>query len=227
MRRTLNLALFLLILLCLLVLKSFAINDYSLLAYLLDQSSRSGEINVGDVDISYRVYFVNDSVETEASEVVVSENPLITKMGVYFVDVTDNKADAFIQNLRIAINVDSNVDTYLRVKLVKTMVLITVNYLGHKTEIPIVSEDVALNYDSASWFLASDGYFYLKARTKRNADTSTRVIPLIIEYFPDMHYNPLPIGHSFQISLEVEAVQALLGPQLNWGLSNPPWGGEW
>jgi hypothetical protein len=227
MRRTLNLALFLLILLCLLVLKSFAINDYALLAYLLDQNSRSGEINVGDVDTSYRIYFVKDSVETEASEVVVSENPLITKKGVYFVNVTDNRVDEFIQNLRIAINVDSNVDTYLRVKLIKTMVLITVNYLGHKTEIPIVTEDVALNYDATSWFLAPDGYFYLKEKTQRNEDASTRIIPLIIEYFPNIHFNPLPIGHSVQISLEVEAVQALLGPQLNWGLTNPPWGGTW
>jgi hypothetical protein len=54
----------------------------------------------------------------------------VTKSGVFFIDVADVDAQDYITNLRIDIRINSTVDTYLRVSIIDSLTLATIDFEG-------------------------------------------------------------------------------------------------
>jgi hypothetical protein len=124
--------------------------------------------------------------------------------------------------------VESDVDTYIRIKLLDQLVITTVDYLGNRTEIPIIAERTEFYYDQTNWYYnEADDYYYCKQKVQRVSANEANIISFVASYFPGVHYNTRPLGYSIQMGIRTEAVQAYRGPQENWGLNNPPWGGTW
>lgn len=95
------------------------------------------------IDISYTVYL--DGIMLEPEEFSLNTGTsVMTKTGIYSINVTDFEADDYIDNLRVDIHVNSTVDTYLRVSIIDALTLSTVDFEGNKGEVSIV--DQPINY---------------------------------------------------------------------------------
>ena len=198
-------------------------------AFLTDQDTIEETRLIGDVEVTLVIYFEKDGIEYPVEEVVIDVNDNVVKSGVYRMNVTDPNATEFVENLRMDVRISSDVDTYVRVRIVETLILTTENFLGERTEIPIVSEPTLFNQES-DWYydeLGLEPYYYLMTPSKRINASTPLDVPFITSYFAGANYNPRPLGYTVQFGVEMEAVQALMGPQMNWGLANPPWGGDW
>lgn len=206
------------------------------LAYFTNIGTQNQVSLIGDVEVEAILYYeksgvgcTNDMCPIE--EVVVDEALNITKDGVYYINVTNPNSIQYIENFRIKFNIKSNVDTYLRIKVIENLTLISENIEGVRTEIPITDEPTIFNYDAINWSINEDDifddYYYYKTPVKRIDETTDLVVPFISSYFSGINYNPLTGNYFIQIAIRVEAVQALNGPQIRWGLETPPWGGEW
>lgn len=201
---------------------------FFVLAYLTDQDVTEEPLLIGDVEVDYDIYFDKDGILYPATEVVIDENLNITKPGVYSINVTDAQSINFIEHLRIRFFVSSNVDTYIRIQLIDYLSLTLENFEGVITEIPIVGQETAFNHVS-TWYdyQATDGYYYLMNPVKQVSVTTPLTVDFINAYFPGVNYSARPIGYALQLGIKIEAVQAVRGPQMRWGLANPPWGGNW
>ena len=201
---------------------------FVVVAFLLNQGTLETDTTIGNVQVSGRVFFEQNGIEQEAEEVIIDVTSNTRKPGVYTVNVIDANALEFIENLRVELSVESDVDTYIRVSLVDSLTLIITNFEGVQTEIPIIGNPFEFNVTD-DWYdrVDVDGFYYLQTPVQRQDENTPLVIPLIEEYFPDLSFSALPIGYSLQIALRIEAVQAIEGPQRRWNLPTPPWGGEW
>lgn len=95
------------------------------------------------IDISYSIYI--DGIMLEPDEFSVDTGTsVMTKTGVYSINVTDFEADDYIDNLRVDIKVNSTVDTYVRVSVIDALILSTIDFEGNKGEVSIV--DQPINY---------------------------------------------------------------------------------
>ena len=92
------------------------------------------------VDVNYDIDFAGTEVEPEFFT-VISGYTLI-KSGVFRINVTDTDAEHFLTNLRINIIVDSTVDTYLRVSIVDSLTLATIDFEGNRGEVAIVDQPI-------------------------------------------------------------------------------------
>lgn len=202
------------------VLVAFLLN-----AIIIDYSS-----TIGKVDVDYNIYFTKGTESVEASEVEISDG--ITKSGVYFVNLDNNNSSDYISFLNVDISVKSNVDTYVRIKVIEQLTLTITNHYGEETEISIISdrtefdlfEDEVIQW----WYDEATDYYYLKVPQKGIEENDVIVenrIKFIIPFIES--YNPRPLNYSLQIGFEIDAVQTKGGPINNWNLDNPPWGGNW
>lgn len=197
-------------------------------AFFLDYESYENDVVLGKVRVGTELYYEKDGETYPGAEVVIDPANNIKKKGIYHINVVDRESVEFIENVRIRVVVESDVDTYIRIKLLDQMVLTTVNYLGDRTEVPIIAERTEFYYDESEWYYNDDDdYYYYKLRAKRVSESEPLTIVFIGGYFPDIHYHTRPLGYSIQMGIKTEAVQAHRGPQQNWGLDNPPWGGTW
>ena len=211
------------------------------------------------VDVSYTIYL--DGIAIEPDEFSVNTGTsVMTKTGVYSIDVTDFEADDYIENLRIDIRINSTVDTYIRVSVIDALILRTVDFEGNKGEVSIV--DQPINYafsrkwdvngslyddlieaeialggitsnDSVTkidnWFdnKLNDGFYYYPQKIDREMDSQTLTIPFIEEYDGD-EFKTKSFGYTLQFALLLDAIQAgNSAPAYNWGMPEPPWGGNW
>ena len=85
-------------------------------AYLTDQKEAEKELIVGNVSVfEVKVYYLNAlNEEVEYDEVQVLTQ---SKRGVYEVNIVNPSALNYITNLRVDFYISSNVDSYLRLKL--------------------------------------------------------------------------------------------------------------
>ncbi len=197
-------------------------------AFFLDYESYENDVVLGTVHVSTELYYEKGGNEYPASEVVINPTLNIKKKGVYQVNVVDRESVEFIENVRMRVVVESDVDTYIRIKLLDQLVITTVDYLGNRTEIPIIAERTEFYYDQTNWYYnEADDYYYCKQKVQRVSANEANIISFVASYFPGVHYNTRPLGYSIQMGIRTEAVQAYRGPQENWGLNNPPWGGPW
>ncbi len=282
-----------------LTISSFVFITYAWFTTKLEQNL-DYDTNMGLVDVGINVYF-HDGTSFIKNADFVEIAPGVYKTGVYYIDIDSADADEFIENLRVDIQVNSNIPTYIRVKIHKQLTLIYTDFQGNISELSIyindkVEQEFQLNYDLENWFIDSyslayyhdasnnirdyagnlvyqyvspgiytdpatqtEGYYLTTAgdvidddenlviRAEILFDTQDEAIgfrqrnfnyiyydsivstqttiPLILEYLGV--FGTYPDGYSLQIAFEVEAVQALGGPENVWGLATPPWGGSW
>lgn len=199
------------------------------LAWFTDQEEVTYTGEMGFVEVEIEVYFddgVNPPIPAMEVELLGDES----KPGSYYINITSNTADYFIEDLRVDIIIKSNIDTYFRVKIYEQLTFIYTNSSNETVEMTIPYEtEVELNYDFTNWYdnRIFDNYLYYKDKVKRVNETTDLIIPLIDSYFLDQNFDTRSPGYSLQMAFSVEAVQALNGPQNNWGFENPPWGGNW
>lgn len=96
-----------------------------------------------EIDISYLIYLNGIMLEPDEFSIDTGTS-VMTKTGVFSINVTDFDADDYIDNLRIDILVNSTVDTYLRVSIIDALTLSTIDFEGNKGEVSIV--DQPINY---------------------------------------------------------------------------------
>ncbi|MGE4571537.1 MAG: hypothetical protein AB7E09_02210 [Candidatus Izemoplasmatales bacterium] len=184
---------------------------------------------MGFVDVDLEAFFVDEFGQpTEAIEVEIT--PGVFKKGVYRINITSNTQEYFIEDLRVNIIVKSNIDTYFRVEIYEQLTFIYTNSNDEVIEMAVPYEvGVDLNYNTVNWYdnRIFDNYIYYTEKVTRISQSENLVIPLIDSYFQNQNFDTRSPGYSLQMAFSVEAVQAEGGPENNWDLVSPPWGGAW
>lgn len=232
MKSKIRIALCVISLVCCIMIISFSV------AYLTSLTESEVKYTVGDVNVDLQIYFVSDNGATidydeYYYECVYPTRDSNKKMGVFKVDISDEDAANFADKLRVDLVVKSNVDTYVRIAPYEQL---TLTYqLNDKTkEIAVVQEEsTKFNYqfaDTATSFYDNrdkDGYIYFRSAVKKADGQDETVYPLIDEFEEGQTFGKSDKSYSLQIGFIVESVQALEGPEKNWGMSSAPWGGDW
>ncbi|MDA3931118.1 MAG: hypothetical protein PF513_00120 [Tenericutes bacterium] len=214
--------------LLLIVISAFVFISY---AWFTQQENVHYNSQMGLVDVDINVFF-EDAVlgQVPAQEVVIDESNNITKPGVYYVNITSNNADYFVEDLRISIDVNSSIDTYFRIIIFEQLTFIYTDISGNTNELSVLYEEaVQLNYDFTGWYdnRTFDNYLYYQNPVKRINETTPLTINLVDSYFANENYETRGPGYSLQLAFSIEAVQSVDGPENVWGLDTPPWGGVW
>ena len=242
---------FLLVSLLFSMLLTIFLLGFHVAAFLSDLDLISEDVTVGQVNVIGRAYYEKNEELTELGYVYLGKdgnNQDDYKNGIYDINISDNSADNFIENVRMYFNVYSKQNTYLRVKIYEQLTLTLTSFDPNNPEVPIKTE-LAINMDAPTefnyifndnlqnqddseynnWYdnRLIDGYIYYKIPVMRNPDNSPKRIGLIKDYFDGLSYITQPLGYSLQLGITVEAVQGFGGPIENWGLETPPWGGSW
>jgi len=208
-------------------LSLFAFTTYAWFTYLTTDTFFG---TVGFVDVEPDVYFYDAEAvgnRVPATEVEIASG--VYKPGVYFVNIVSNGDDYFFENFRLSIDVLSNVDTYVRIRIYEQVTLTYVNYLGVVTELTVLNEEyMPFDYETTNWYdnRDIDGYIYYKLPVQRVDGSTPTPLDLIADYTL-AGFSTFSPGYSLQIAFSLEAVQATDGPENNWDLATPPWGGTW
>lgn len=180
---------------------------------------------VGFVGVDAHIYFDDGSTSKEAEEVVITrgDGSTFKKKGVYEVNLNDADALEHINNLRIDINIYSNIEVYFRVRIFTSTVMVVYNEVTNTTTEYTVTEVTPLKYAN-NWFehnYNNENYIYYKDKAVKPENSDFLTIPLIDSYFGG---DPIERSLNYlHLTIEVEAVQAQLGPQNNWNLPFKPW----
>lgn len=230
MKSKIRIALCVISLVCCIMIISFSV------AYLTSLTESEVKYTVGDVNVDLQIYFVSDNGETidyneYYYECVDPNGDSNKKMGVFKVDISDEDAKNFADKLRVDLVVKSNVDTYVRIAPYEQLTL-TYQLNDITKEIAVVQEEsTKFNYQftDTSFYdnRDKDGYIYFRSPVKKDEGQAETVYPLIDEFEEGQTFGKSDKSYSLQIGFIVESVQALEGPEKNWGMSSAPWGGDW
>lgn len=174
----------------------------------------------GNVDVKTELYFQNGYEKTDP---ILTDSILgSVKNKVYRVNVTDINSLYHINKLRVNFKINSKIDTYFRVKVIDTLTATKTDSSGRTYEYALVNDEIPYEYNQLDdWFFdISTNWLYFKTKV----NSSTNDINYIIE---GLNYGLKPVGYSIQFMVIIDAVQAHLGPEKNWGLDSAPWGGNW
>lgn len=194
-----------------------------------NSSLNDGHYTVSGNPTATSLVVIEDLVD-EGALANITIDKVITKPGVYYVNIVSAGNDSYFEDFRLIIDVYSSVDTYLRVKIYEQLTLTYVDYQGDETELSILFDGyMPFKYNTTNWYdnRNSDNYLYYKNATQRINESTPTEIPLIEDYFSGQNYSTYPVGYSLQIAFSIEAVQAVQGPEQVWGLATKPWGGDW
>lgn len=199
-------------------------------AYLTDSKSKDNTLTIGHLEIcEIHVYFEKDGTILDASPAATVDDRY--KTGVYEINITNPNDMKYIKNVKVDIYINSNVDAYLRVRLKDQIIRKRTNYLGDKTETAITREPTFFNYDATEWYKDENinpynTFYYYMTKVKKLTEDPLK-ISFVIPYGEAHDYNAYGEGYVLQLGVEADLVQANYGgPLHNWGLTNPPWGGE-
>jgi hypothetical protein len=112
-------------------------------------------MTAANVEVDYHAYL--NSIYIEPGPRLLYENSSVVKSGVYHINVSDTSAEDYITNLRVDIRVNSTVNTYIRVAIVDSLILSTIDYEGNRGEVAIV--DKPINYAIDRFFMVNDVYY--------------------------------------------------------------------
>lgn len=178
-------------------------------AYFFDQDSKEFEEEIGSVGINAFIYFKDGANEIPPTEIITIDN--IKKPNVYEVNVSNQNSAYFITKLRVDFLVNSNVETIFRVRLIDTLTL-TVNTPAGLQELSM--PNVGIPYVlGANWYFDQNTNWYYYTETVKSVDSSTLVIPFIIE---GLNFDLMSTQNRIQFGIKIEAVQADKGPENNW-----------
>lgn len=173
---------------------------------------------------------VTGTLTDESAGASITLDKVVTKPGVYYINVVSGGNDFFFEDFRLIIDVKSNVYTYMRVKIYEQLTLIYTDYRGEVTELSILFDGyMPFNYDLNNWYdnRTYDNYIYYTNPVERVDENTPLEIGLISSYFTGQSFNTYSPGYSLQIAFSIEAVQSDGGPENVWDLATPPWGGSW
>ncbi|NLL69318.1 MAG: hypothetical protein GX232_03830 [Acholeplasmataceae bacterium] len=209
-------------------------------AYLTDEKKQSTESTIGEVRVTeVDVYYMNGTTKVPYSLVTIGSGATLqTKEGVYDVDIYDESNPYHIKNLHVDIYVKANVKAYLRVAINDQIVRKVTNYQNIVNETAIRHDPIEFNFNSANWHKqvhnndARSTYYYYKTKLVDATSAPIKVsfiIPKdVFSYLVDGHQVYINENYSLQLGFRYEVVQADFGgPEHNWGLQTPPWGGNW
>ena len=172
---------------------------------------------------------VEEALIDESASASITIDEVITKPGVYYINVTSPGNKSFFEDFRLLVNVYSSLDTYLRVKIYEQLTLTFEDYQGNVTELSILYDGyLPFKYNTTNWYdnRTDDNYLYYKIPVQRIDETTPTVLPLIDSYFSGQNYGTSPPGYSLQIAFSIEAVQVAGGPEEVWDLNENPWNGQ-
>ena len=173
---------------------------------------------------------VEETISDETAGNSITLDKVMTKSGVYFINIVAGTNDFFFEDFRIYLDIYSSIPTYFRVKIYEQLTLIYTDYQGQKKELSILSNEyMPFNYETTNWYdnRTLDNYIYYKLPVERVNASTPLEIDLISSYFTGQQFSVYSPGYSLQIAFSIEAVQSDGGPENVWGLSNKPWGGSW
>lgn len=199
-------------------------------AYLTDSKTLDDDLTIGHVTVDrIHVYYEKDGTTVDASYTAVLDKH---KNGVYDINITNADDITYIKNLRIDIYITSNVDTYMRLRLKDQVIRKTINYQGDVTETAIFHTPTFFNlgdnwHKEVNSINAHNTVYYYKNKVKQIGENPEK-ITFVIPYAQGHEYSAYPERYSLQLGIKLDLVQANFGgPQHNWNLPNPPWGGNW
>lgn len=109
--------------------------------FILINRTESFIITAAKIDVTYNIDLEGSMQELNLFE-FNNGVTTVTKPGIYLISVSDIHADDFITNLRIDIKVNSTVDTYIRVKIIDSLTLATLDFEGNHGEVAIVEQPI-------------------------------------------------------------------------------------
>ncbi|MDX9692045.1 MAG: hypothetical protein RBT45_06255 [Acholeplasmataceae bacterium] len=112
-------------------------------------------MTAANVQVDYHAYL--NSIYIEPGPRLLYEGSTVVKSGIYHINVSDTNADDYITNLRVDIRVNSTVDTYIRVAIVDSLILSTIDYEGNRGEVAIV--DKPINYAIDRYYMVNGVYY--------------------------------------------------------------------
>lgn len=184
-------------------------------AYLYQILVINKEREVGQVDVDPNIYFVNE-LENEPGKYVEMINETV-KEKVYHVNIANYSDTYHINKLRIDFSINSNVETYFRVKIIDTLTLIYTNSRGQTVELSVPNEGIEYTINSDLWYLdQNSGWYYFREKVTKDTNPKISFIEQGLNY-------PLKSPqYKIQLGIKVESVQAHLGPDKNWGFEIKP-----
>lgn len=208
-------------------------------AYFYEKDQFDDEDIIATVDVKADLYFIDDNnnrIEGEYSKILSDEQEEgYTKQGVYRVVLSSLTDDLRLSNLKVDFKVNSNIDTYFRIKIYDSIILKSVD--GNRetvltnTGIKYYFKDYGTNSyeeddgDSEFWYFdkLSRWYYYKLPVNGLNDELN---VPFI---YGNTGYEGPTQNRHLEIMIIIEAVQAVRGPVENWGLNEKPWpnGGIW
>lgn len=185
-------------------------------SFLVSKNDLDNNYLVGDVKVELEAFYQKGQTK---QIIDVEENG-----GIIELNISDPDQLAHFNNFRVNIIIKSSIYTYFRIALYEQF---TLTYMaGNQKVVVAVAKDGYSKFNFNKDFVDKreyDGFFYYKNKVKRNTDES----PLVIEFIgelPEKDYHPIyESKYTIQIGFIIEAVQYINGPQMNWGLPNPPW----
>ena len=175
----------------------------------------------GEVKVSSNIYFQNGTAPIVPINVPTRDGH--SKQGIYYVNISNLDDPYYINKLRVDFQVESTIDTFFRVKIVDTLIIVYTKANGDKVEIIVpaaTTEDINYSIDDTLWYhdAMTDWYYYM--------DTVTIIDGLITFIEPGLQYPVHRDEYEIQFAIIIEAVQAIGGPQHNWNEPVKPWNGE-
>lgn len=214
----------------------------SIAGWLSKSGNKDNSITMGDVVVEIDAYFLYDDgtgiVRFQGNVFHVGQSSgqgSFTKTGVYKINLALINDPQYIKNLRVDVKIKSKVDTYFRIAAYEQLTLTYQS--GGKTIEVATTQDAPMPFNYMDEAVGSnpyfydnrnaDGYFYYTSIVKRNVDETDKVVTFIAD-FGSTPINIYEERYSLQLGYIIEAVQAVSGPQINWGLPNRPWDdGAW
>lgn len=201
-----------------LIITLITIASTAVIAFLASKEEIESSLVIGNVLVEVEAFYQRgeDILPIDITEI---------GGGVIELNITSPEQLEHFDNFRVNIKVYSSVFTYFRVAVVEQFTLTYVS--GEQTTVVAVVKDefsqFAYNVDDFFDNRLQDEFFYYQSKVKRVNENT----PYIIEFIgqlPEIDFHPIYEGkYTLQIGFQIDAVQYLNGPQINWGLENPPW----
>jgi len=217
-----------------LLMVSLGLFVFSSYAWFTGKFERWINAEVGFVDVDIIPYFEDDVLGlVPADDIIEAKVEIETgvyKPGVYEINIVSGISPNYFEDFRLKVEVSSNVDTYLRIKIYEQLTLTYINYDNSVTELSVLIDGfMPFNYELDDWHdnREIDNYLYYKYPVQRDGVDDPLELWLIDSYFTGENFANYSPGYSLQIAFQIEAVQAFQGPENVWELTETPWGGTW
>ncbi|MBE0700369.1 MAG: hypothetical protein IH571_01655 [Acholeplasmataceae bacterium] len=138
-------------------------------------------VTASKVDISYHAYL--EGIYDQIDYFEFDSGTTTTKIGVYRINVSDIDADDYITNFRLNILVNSTIDSFIRVRIVDSLTLATIDFQGVRGEVAIVDQPIDYAF-SRHWDV--NGILYddlADAEAALGGITSTDVVTKIDDWY--------------------------------------------